>query len=222
MSCSEKSMKKNCDKTIIAAYLRQTNYETAMRDLQENLFVTQYTKGEFVTSPFKNIDLFQIVVEGTIRIYYIRDDGSIYSLANGQNNYLLGEMTLFLRDAGNVYAQVTSDKLICLALSLKETRNELLTNCLFLQLVCESLTQKMEAITKLDAAPATLRQRTLTYMKYKCSHGELKGVEQAAFRLNCSSRQLQRILNQFEAEKIVRKIGKGSYKLQQQLSDISE
>ena len=59
----------------------------------------------------------------------------------------------------------------------------------------------------------SLKQRVLTYMKYKCGNGELRGLQQAAFHLNCSARQLQRILNQYEAEGKVEKIGKGAYRL---------
>lgn len=212
MSCWEKSMKKSYDKTLIEAYLRKTGYEAAMQELEENLFVIWYEKGEFVTSPLNNADLFQIVVEGTLRIYYIRDDGSVYSLADGQKGYLLGEMALFQRESGSVYAQA-NEALTCLALSISENRERLLNNCRFLQLICRSLTQKIEAMTRLDAAPATLKQRVLTYMQYKCENGQLAGVEKAAFHLNCSSRQLQRILNQYEAEGVVKKLGKGVYQI---------
>lgn len=212
MSCLGESMKKDYDKASIVAYLQKTGYQAALQDLQDYLFVAQYEKGEFVTSPLHNLDLFQIIVSGAIRIYYIRDDGSLYSLASGQDNYLIGEMALFQREAGSVYAQA-SDDVTCLALSIAEHRERLLHSCRFLQLVCASLTRKMQAITRLDAAPATLKQRVLTYMAYKCENGELKGLEQAAFRLNCSARQLQRILNQYAAEQTVVKTGKGAYRL---------
>lgn len=205
-------MKKCYNKDIVESYLKKTKYATEMKDLQEDLFIIQYEKGEFVISPLENEVLFQIVIEGTLSIYYIRDDGSVYSLADGQDNYLLGEMAFFQTKSGNVYVEA-NDRLICLALSIEKNREKLLANCSFLQLICKSLTQKMEAITTFDAAPATLKQRVLTYMKYKCCNGELKGLEQAAFHLNCSSRQLQRILNQYEDEKVVTKVGKGTYKL---------
>ena len=205
-------MKKCFDKSIVASCLRKTGYAAAMKALQESLFVIQYEKGEFVTSPLNNTDLFQIVVEGTIHIYYIRDDGSVYSLADGQKGYLLGEMALFQRESGSVYAQA-NEALTCLALSISENRERLLNNCRFLQLICRSLTQKIEAMTRLDAAPATLKQRVLTYMQYKCENGQLAGVEKAAFHLNCSSRQLQRILNQYEVEGVVKKLGKGLYQI---------
>lgn len=211
-------MKKDYDKAAVAAYLQQTGYQAALHELQDCLFAVRYAKGEFVTSPLHNADLFQIIVSGAIRIYYIRDDGSLYSLASGQSSYLLGEMALFQQEAGSVYAQA-SDAVTCLALSIGENRDRLLHSCRFLQLVCASLTRKMQAITRLDAAPATLKQRVLTYMAYKCENGELKGLEQAAFRLNCSARQLQRILNQYAAEQTVVMTGKGAYRLIGQWTD---
>ena len=43
--------------------------------------------------------------------------------------------------------------------------------------------------------------------------GVLKGVEKAAFKLHCSPRQLQRILNDYTADNIIQKIGKGTYRI---------
>lgn len=208
----EKYMRKSYDQALIEACLRQTKYEAAMRSLQKNLFVVQYKKGEFATSPLQSENLFQIVVQGSLNIYFIRDDGSVHSLSNGGENYLLGEMEVFSPQINNVYAEAVED-LTCLAVSIEKNREELLGNCLFLQLICESLTEKMQSITTIDAAPVSLKQRVLTYMKYKCGNGELRGLQQAAFHLNCSARQLQRILNQYEAEGKVEKIGKGAYRL---------
>ena len=136
----------------------------------------------------------------------------MYSLATGKENDLLGEMEIFQHQPNNVYAEANDD-VICLALSIEASKGALLKNCQFLQLICESLTQKMESITTLDAAPASLKQRVLIYMNYKCRQGELKGLQQAAVHLNCSSRQLQRILNQYEADGTVIKTGKGTYRL---------
>lgn len=186
--------------------------KSVMEDLQKKLFITQYEKGEFLTSSLQEEHLFQIVVQGSLSIYFIRDDGSAYCLANGQENYLLGEMEIFTHQISNVYAEANDD-LTCLALSIEKNKEELMNNCQFLQLICKSLTQKIESITAMDAAPADLKQRVLVYMKYKCHNGELKGLHQAAFHLNCSARQLQRILNQHEAERTVTKTGKGAYKL---------
>ncbi len=147
-------MKKTYDKAFIEEYLKQTKYESILSGLQEHLFMTQYQKGEFVTTPLQEEHLFQIIVQGTVSIYFIRDDGSVYSLANGKENYLLGDMEIFQHQLSNVYAQA-NDNVICLALSIKTSRGALLENCQFLQLVCESLTQKMESITTFDVAQQT-------------------------------------------------------------------
>lgn len=205
-------MKKFYDKDLVETYLKQTKYESIMRGLKEHLFVVKYEKSEFVTMPSQQVHLFQIIIQGTVSIYFIRGDGSMYSLATGRENDLLGEMEIFQHQPNNVYAEANDD-VICLALSIEAGKDALLEDCKFLQLVCESLTQKMESMTTLDAAPASLKQRVLIYMKYNCSKCELKGLQQAAFHLNCSDRQLQRILNQHEADGLVTKTGKGAYKL---------
>lgn len=205
-------MKRFYDKAYVETCLKQTKYQSIMSGLHEHLFVVQYEKNEFVSMPLQKVHLFQIIIRGTVSIYFIRDDGSVYSLANSRENDLLGEMEIFPHQPNNVYGKA-NDEVVCLALSIEASRGVLLENCRFLQLVCESLTRKMESITTFDAAPVSLKQRVLIYMKYKCSKGELKGLQQAAFRLNCSVRQLQRILNQYEADGTVIKIGKGAYKL---------
>ena len=70
-------MKRLYEKTIIETCLKQTKFESVMRDFQTHLFVTQYEKGELVTTPLQKEHLFQIIIQGSIR-----DDGSVYSLAN--------------------------------------------------------------------------------------------------------------------------------------------
>ena len=127
-------------------------------------------------------------------------------------------MDIFSDEAGSVYAEARTD-LVCLAISIEENKAELLNDNLFLLMLCRSLTRKMQMLTALDASPASLRQRVLTYMRYRCSGNELRGLEQAAFHLNCSSRQLQRILNQYEAQGVVARIGKGAYRLVSTSSD---
>ncbi len=205
-------MKKSYDHAMIEACMSRTKYAFVLQELREHLFVAQYEKGEFVTSPLQRESLFQIVVQGSLNIYFIRDDGSVHALSEGRENCLLGEMELFSRQMGNVYAEAR-EALTCLALPMEQNREALLGNNRFLRLLCESLTGKMQLVTAMDAAPAGLRQRVLTYMRYKCAGGELKGLQQAAFHLNCSARQLQRILNQYEADGAVVKTGKGAYRL---------
>lgn len=153
-------MKRIYDKNLVETYLKKTKYESKLKGLQKNLFIVQYEKGEFITTPLQKDQLFQIVIQGSVSIYFIRDDGSVYSLASGQENYLLGEMEIFSHQKSDVYAEA-NEELICLALSVEKNKSEIEKNCEFLQLICESLIQKMESITTIDAAPVSLKHRVL-------------------------------------------------------------
>ena len=50
-------------------------------------------------------------------------------------------------------------------------------------------------------------------MNYKYDDRSFKGIEKMSFQLHCPARQLQRIMNEFEKQEVVKKPGKGAYKL---------
>ncbi len=205
-------MKKIYDKEKIAACLSHSRYYEVLASLNVDFYLIKYEKGELVCSPFQRELLFQIVEQGSIDIYFIRDDSTRYSLSKGAADYFLGDMDIFYPKSSSIYAEA-AQSLICLSFSIEKHREALLSNSRFLELICYSLSAKMGAITTIEAAPASLTERVLSYMKYKCDDKILKGIEQAAFHLHCSSRQLQRILNQSERAGLVKKLGKGTYRL---------
>lgn len=205
-------MKKIYDEELVDAQLKACPYNELLSSLNVPIFLVEYDAGEFLSAPWSNQPLFQILCQGSISIYYVRDDGSRYSLAEGGQAYFLGESALFERTPATVYAQATSPT-TCLAFAVTGNEEALLENNQFLQLICRSMVTKLSAITVRDAAPASLSERTQNYMKFKCEKGLMRGLEKAAFQLHCSSRQLQRIMNSFEAQGIVKKVGKGAYQL---------
>lgn len=205
-------MKKIHDPQAVASWLKTTRYGPMLAGLGVELFLAEYEKGELVTAPFQEETWFQMVVRGSLNIYFIRDDGERYSLSQGGREYLLGDMELFLPRTGNTYTEA-AQQVVCLAISLDQNREKLLESAPFLRILCRSMAEKMAAITALDAAPCSLEDRVLTYMRYKCRDGVLKGLEREAFRLHCSARQLQRILNGLCARGLAQKLGKGTYRL---------
>ena len=155
---------------------------------------------------------FQIVISGSLSIYYIRDDGTAYSLSSGAEGYIIGEMDLFTNHESNVYAEASS-KVLTIACDSYLHKDKLLNNISFTRFVAATMAKKLEAVMNLDATYSTLGERVINFMTYKCEENILKGIEKAAFKLHCSSRQLQRILNSYENDGVVQKIGKGCYKL---------
>lgn len=205
-------MERIFDEEKIAESIAGSKYRDVLETLDIDFYLQKYERGELVCSPFQTEQLFQIVEQGSVDIYFIRDDGTRYALSNGTADYFLGDMELFYPKSGSIYAEA-SESLTCIAFSIEKNRETLLSNNKFLSFICKSLSAKIGAITTMDAAPASLTERVLSYMKYKCEGETLKGVEQAAFHLHCSPRQLQRILNRCEADRVVRKMGKGTYRL---------
>ena len=205
-------MERIFDEKKVTACIAKSKYYSILSTMDVDFYLIKYEKGEFVSSPFQTESLFQIVEQGSINIYIIRDDGTRHALSNGTADYFLGDMDIFYPRSGDVYAEA-AEPLTCIAFSIDKNRETLLSNNRFLALICNSLSSKIGTMTTLDAAPASLSERVMSYMKYKCDGGILKGIEQAAFHLHCSARQLQRILNQSERAGLVKKTGKGTYKL---------
>lgn len=205
-------MERIYDKKEVAAGIAKSKYYTVLDSLNVDFYLMRYEKGELVSSPFQNELLFQIVEQGSLNIYFIRNDGTRYSLSSGTTDYFLGDMDIFYPKSSNIYAEA-AESLTCISFSIEKYREMLFSNSEFLVLICNSLSAKIGAMTTIDAAPASLTERVIFYMRYKCSDQTLKGIEQAAFHLHCSARQLQRILNQGEVSGWVKKLGKGTYRL---------
>ncbi len=206
-------MKRIFEKDRIEKALAQSKYQEMLERLPVELFLIEYEVGEFLPLPEKENHLLQIVIEGSLSIYYIRNDGSSYALAISQKDALIGEMEFFGESrTDGIFAEVTQ-KLLCLAFSTSTNRSVLLKDAGFLCAIAESLIDTIKTITMQNAAPPSLQKRTYFYMLYKCQGKQLKGVEKAAFQLHCSPRQLQRVLNTFVQDGVARKIGKGTYEL---------
>ena len=194
----------------VSEALSKSRYREILEGLPVKPFLIEYEVGEYLSAPDH---LIQIVVEGALSIYYIRDDGSSYALALSERDEILGNMEFFGGGrSDDVFAEVTR-RLTCLAFSTRENREALLDNAAFLRMLAESLVRIVETLTVKNAAQPSLRERLYAYMVYKCEGGRLKGVEKAAFHLHCSPRQLQRILNDFVRDGVAIKTGKGAYAL---------
>lgn len=205
-------MKKIYSQRKIKKVLDNNIYKEILNLINVPLFLIEYDPGEIIAAPWQEQPYFQIVSNGNLSIYFIRDDGSRYSLSSGGENYIIGEMNLFTTIKDNVYAEA-SDKLITIAIDSLLYKDQLLNNVHFLQLIASVMANKITAITTMDASTSTLSERIMNYIQFKCEQQTLRGVEKAAFALHCSSRQLQRLLNELEEKELIKKIGKGSYQM---------
>lgn len=199
--------KVECEKVIEKLELEKY-FDTQNLEFQ----IYQHEKGELLCQPCKSDDRLQIVIEGTVNIYHIRDDGSKYFIAMNEGIYLLGDME-FMSPAPYIYFAEAVTPVTAAVLSLKKYRNVLKQDVKFMNLIAAALAAKLGIAANGESVSASLEDRILNHMKYHCENGILKGLGKTAFRLHCSERQLQRILNHLEDERIVGKCGKGTYRL---------
>ncbi|WP_155988348.1 hypothetical protein [Oribacterium sp. P6A1] len=96
------------DKERIDKALSSCRYADMMAGLQVPLFLIQYEAGEIISAPLHNNNYYQVVIEGNLSIYYIRDDGNTYSLSSGSDGYIIGELELFTEHEGIVYSEATT------------------------------------------------------------------------------------------------------------------
>ena len=205
-------MKRITDKKEIDRILDKTKIHQYF-DTRNLLFtIRKYSKGEFLKRPLDGNDVFQFVIDGDVHIYYIRENGTKYFLSHLEGFFTIGDMEFLENIESPVYAEALGD-VTSITISLTQYRTQLLSDNKFLKLNLKTLSQKLSVVTTDNAVESPLPERLLNHMKYHCPNGTLHGIEKAAFRLNCSTRQLQRILNEFEEKEIVIKCGKGKYKL---------
>ena len=76
----EEIMEKIHDSQAVAAWVEKSRYRMELERWKPQLMLLRYEKGELVTSPMPEERLFQVVVQGSLNIYLIRDDGGCYSL----------------------------------------------------------------------------------------------------------------------------------------------
>lgn len=206
-------MRRITDREQVEAALRRSGCAELLAEFADELFLLVYEAGEFPSSPLDDRGLFQVVVEGRVEIYCIRDDGTVQSVtASAGEEFILGDIELFRENPESIYAEAVSE-VTCLALLVDPVRERLMSSNTFLRGIASSLAGKMAQMTAFEFSSDSLRERVLTYLRYKCPDGVLRGVEQGAFHLRCSARQLQRVLNQLRDEGEVERVGKGTWRL---------
>lgn len=182
----------------------------SVRDLPFELY--RFEKGEYLNNELDPADWLTFVVSGTIRILNVRDDGSVYQIAAGDDFSFLGDIEFGIGEASPYLVEVVR-RTTCISLSLKQCRQQLENDPVFLKNMLKSVAVKMQAVTAGISEPRTLKEKVLYYMREECPDMTLTGVEKASLSLPCSKRQLLRILRTLQEEGIVIKTGKGKYRL---------
>lgn len=172
----------------------------------------QYERGEILNNIHDPAHYLHFVVEGTVYIYFIRDDGSRSPVCLTDQFTLLGDME-FSGEISLPFLVEARSKILCVELPLYTCRSALLNDNTFLRFLLQSLSRKMALVSGTEVSFTNFEERLLHYLRYDCPNQQFQGVETTAIHLHCSRRQLQRILKSLTEREILEKQGKGIYRL---------
>lgn len=200
------------DDKLLAYWLEKSEMADCFSTPGLDFSLRRYEKGEPVTIPGRKLEDLLFVVEGTVRIYGIRSNGSISPVNQQSAPLLLGDME-FSGGGDPPFFTDAVTPLTCLVLPVKQYEKQLLQDVPFLHMLLRSYREKLELFAFVDVPAETIEERVLLYLEHVCPRHELKGIEAAVLQLRCSRRQLQRVLAKLCASGQVERLGKGRYRL---------
>ena len=158
-------------------------------NLSMDFFLVEYQKNEYIHSPIHNKDWLQIQLRGEIIIYFIKEDGNIYTMAAGAGHSRIGEFESFVDVDVPVYTQAKTE-VTTLAFSMQKHKEMLLNDMTFLRSTVYNLSNQIYTITHFAANPMPLQERVIKYMYFNCQNQILKVIEECAKIFHCSGRHL--------------------------------
>ena len=200
------------DPEQIQSWLEKGNIRSYFSTPNLNFLVYQYEKGEKITSPDKKLKEIVFITEGTIRIYGLRDNGTVTPVNQQTAPVIIGDIEFVEQGITPFFTEAVTN-VTCVALPIKPYEQQLHTDIRFLHTLLHSYAEKLQFFAFVDAPAETIKERVLLYLKNICLDHEIKGIEAAVLQLRCSRRQLQRALQQLCMDGKIQKIGKGRYRL---------
>ena len=203
-------MKKIYEKAVVEETLRKSGLSEQFNTEKFNFFVIRYQAGELLAIPEKQETYFQFLVRGSVALYYLDENGSRRNLIVAEGEGLLGDMEFIMGDMPVFYAEAVT-MVTVLALPIEENRARLEKDCAFLMYLLRHVCQIKTVAARNRAVLPRLEERLLYHMKEECAHQTITGMDSTAAKLQCSRRQLQRVVKKLEEQGMLVKRGKGRY-----------
>jgi CRP-like cAMP-binding protein len=167
---------------------------------------------EVINNELEFTDHLVFFVAGAIAITHIRDDGTSFTIGELTEFTVLGDME-FASSVTSPDLVVALKKSWFVVLPLRDIRQQLMNGPVFLRNMLASISRKFILFSTAMTVSGSLRTRLLYHMQVTRSDHMIHSVIRTCSLLQCSKRQLLRILKQLCEEGVVEKNGKGSYRL---------
>ena len=205
-------MKKIYDADITREALKESGLSGQFDTKGLNFFVIHYQQGEFLSTPEQPITCFQFLIRGSAVLYYLDENGARRNVVVLEHTGLLGDMEFALGNIPIFYIEAVSS-VTALALPMEQNREKLEKDCKFLLYLLRNASRIKISTARNQVILPHLEERLLYYLENECIHQTLIGMESTAAKLQCSRRQLQRVVKKLEGQGILVKLQKGRYRL---------
>ncbi|MEK4230094.1 transcriptional regulator YeiL [Solibacillus sp. FSL H8-0538] len=180
-------------------------------DITPYIHVCRFEKGEFIFHEHSYPEYIYYMVEGKAKLYVTHKNGKVSLIDFLTSPCFMGEIELLNEENYSKGIQTVTNT-ICLAISIRECKEKLLSDSVFLRMLCVFLSKKATSITakytQNQAYP--LENRLASFMLissdnaiYKEKHTEISEY------LGVSYRHLLYVLAEFTEAGIIQKTTKG-------------
>lgn len=172
----------------------------------------EYEPGEMINVVHPMEESIKFIVEGIFDHYLILEDGSPYLIAHCDGFGFMGDLAFCRRLPRNRYQEVI-ETVRAVELPLEPLRQALEQDNRFLRFLLDTMAQRMTVSMYIRSGLNSAEQALLAYLRWQCPGHVLTNITEAAYHLNYSRRQLQRVLKALTQQGILQREGKGRYRL---------
>lgn len=205
-------MKKISDPARIARCLRSSGVIELFDTPDLPFLLFSYQKNELIASPLARLEHLLFVVSGTIHVFGLHRDGGAFPVNVVSRGMILGNCEFVSGESTVFYVEAKTD-VLCLALPIAETKAVLDRDLRFLHALLASFFETYRQLTAVELPAQSVEDRLLLYLQNVSPDHSLESISAGVVRLRCSRRQLQRVVQKLCGRGVLRKTGKGRYRL---------
>lgn len=210
-------MKELKDEHLLNSYLQQYKIPDLFDTKNLPFQLYEYEAGEIMNYKRPLDKYLKFIVSGEISLYALMEDGEQFTAFQGPHIGLLGDLELCGVKFENNYQEALTT-VHSIELPLAKVKSQILDDNSFLRYLLYRIVKRHIQMTKPELVHSTsVENRLLHYLEYESNEHSFSGVEAMAFRLRCSRSQVQRALKTLVQNGQIQKIGKGKYKLIQEV-----
>ena len=165
-----------------------------------------------MASPEKRLENLLFVVSGKYRVYGLREDGSDTAVDIAGPGTMLGHLNFVDREYHGYYVEALTE-VLCAALPIERNRAVLEKDYVFLNYLLRSLATVMQQQTLIGHPGQPVEEKLLMYLRDIQEDHTLESVKAGVHMVQCSRRQLQRILRKLCDDGRLIRLSKGRYRL---------